>query len=258
MRPRKYSYIPVAFLETRKCHSLRPRPIFMVYAALILIHVRSKVKLIASDRLSSSSPPPVCSWLPGDTRVFIYANLLSDKHTHIHFVYIIYKVRFLYMYIVMCVPSLVEIAPGDPELCWNTHTHIHPFILVYKYIIYFYIYIYIVMCVPSLDEISPGDPELCWNTHTHIHLYIYIVIYVPSLDEIAPGDPELCSNTHTHIHPFLCRWCREKDDGQFPVILVSPYRRPFKQPMQCVQVRHLCPDICLLCSYFTALSLSCL
>jgi hypothetical protein len=28
----------------------------------------------------------------------------------------------------ICVPSLVEIAPGVPELCWNIHTHIHPFL----------------------------------------------------------------------------------------------------------------------------------
>jgi hypothetical protein len=44
------------------------------------------------------------------------------------------------MHIAICVPSLVEVAPGVPELCSNihthththTHTHIHPFIYTVK------------------------------------------------------------------------------------------------------------------------------
>jgi hypothetical protein len=52
----KYIYFLLVFLETRRCHILRPRRIFMAYLALILIHIRSKVKLIASDRLSLVSP----------------------------------------------------------------------------------------------------------------------------------------------------------------------------------------------------------
>jgi hypothetical protein len=57
------------------------------------------------------------------TPVFIYPNLLSDKRTYTHsyiyiYIYIIHiYVRFLYKHIVICVPSLIEIAPGVPELC---------------------------------------------------------------------------------------------------------------------------------------------
>jgi hypothetical protein len=42
----------------------------------------------------------------------------------------IYKtyIRFLHIHIAIYVPSLVEIAPGVPELCSNIHTHIHPFL----------------------------------------------------------------------------------------------------------------------------------
>jgi hypothetical protein len=36
-------------------------------------------------------------------------------HTHTHIL--------PFIYIVICVPSLVEIAPGVPELCWNIHTY---------------------------------------------------------------------------------------------------------------------------------------
>jgi hypothetical protein len=36
------------------------------------------------------------------------------------------------MYIVICVPSLVEIAPGVPELFQNIHTYIHTYIFIYK------------------------------------------------------------------------------------------------------------------------------
>jgi hypothetical protein len=47
----------------------------------------------------------------------------SSRQTHIHpFLYILYNI---YIYIVICVPSLVEIVPGFPELCWNIHTHKH-------------------------------------------------------------------------------------------------------------------------------------
>jgi hypothetical protein len=56
------------------------------------------------------------SWLPGVARVFIYPNLLSEKRTYNHS-YIQVYTRFLYIHIVMCVPSLVEIALGVPELC---------------------------------------------------------------------------------------------------------------------------------------------
>jgi hypothetical protein len=34
-----------------------------------------------------------------------------------------------FIYIVICVPSLVEIAPGVPELSWNIHIYIHFYIL---------------------------------------------------------------------------------------------------------------------------------
>jgi hypothetical protein len=39
----------------------------------------------------------------------------------------IYKtfIRFLHIHIAICVPSLVEIAPGVPELCPDIHTNIH-------------------------------------------------------------------------------------------------------------------------------------
>jgi hypothetical protein len=37
------------------------------------------------------------------------------------------------MHIVICVPSLVEIAPGVPDLCWNIHTYIHCYIYIYIY-----------------------------------------------------------------------------------------------------------------------------
>jgi uncharacterized membrane protein YoaT (DUF817 family) len=54
--------------------------------------------------------------IPGFTRVFIYPNQ-TNAHTPIHIcIYNIY-IRFLYIHIVICVPSLVEIAPGVPELC---------------------------------------------------------------------------------------------------------------------------------------------
>jgi hypothetical protein len=37
-------------------------------------------------------------------------------------------IRFLYIHTAICVPSLVEITPGVPELCWNIHTYIHLYI----------------------------------------------------------------------------------------------------------------------------------
>jgi hypothetical protein len=41
----------------------------------------------------------------------------------IHIVEEIKLLRFLHVHIAICVPSLVEIAPGVPELCSNIHTH---------------------------------------------------------------------------------------------------------------------------------------
>jgi hypothetical protein len=38
------------------------------------------------------------------------------------------------MYIVICVPSLVEITGGVPELCWNIHTHKHTYIHSFTHI----------------------------------------------------------------------------------------------------------------------------
>jgi hypothetical protein len=35
----------------------------------------------------------------------------------------------------ICVPSLVEIAPGVPELCWNIHAHTH----THTYLFFFYL-----------------------------------------------------------------------------------------------------------------------
>jgi hypothetical protein len=68
---------------------------------------------------------------------------------------------YIYTYIVICVPSLIEIAAST-----------------YIYIMFIYIVIY----VPSLVEIAPGVPELCWNIHTniqtHIHTFLYIYINV--------------------------------------------------------------------------------
>jgi hypothetical protein len=66
---------------------------------------------------------------------------------HIKNLYICrYNIIVLYMYIVICVPSLVEITPGVPELCWNIHTHKHTYInshVLYIYILYIlYLFIY--------------------------------------------------------------------------------------------------------------------
>jgi hypothetical protein len=36
--------------------------------------------------------------------------------------------RFLHIHIAICVPSLVEISPGVPELCSNIQTHTRPFL----------------------------------------------------------------------------------------------------------------------------------
>jgi hypothetical protein len=47
-------------------------------------------------------------------------------------------IRFLRIHIAICVPSLVEIAPGVPELCPDIHTHTHT-----QTHIHFYRYIYI-------------------------------------------------------------------------------------------------------------------
>jgi hypothetical protein len=69
----------------------------------------------------------------------------------------IYKV---FIHVVTCVPSLVEIAPGVPELCWNVHTHMHPF-LFYTHTRTRtrararFLYIHIDICVPSMIEITP-------------------------------------------------------------------------------------------------------
>jgi hypothetical protein len=46
-------------------------------------------------------------------------------------------IRFLHIYLAICVPSLVEIAPGVPELCSDIHTYIH-----------FYTYVYIDLFIP--------------------------------------------------------------------------------------------------------------
>jgi hypothetical protein len=63
------------------------------------------------------------------------------------------------MYIVICVPNLVEIAPVD--------------IYIYIYIRFFYIHI--VICVPSLVEIQS-------YAGTYIHPFIYIYIYIIYID----------------------------------------------------------------------------
>jgi hypothetical protein len=49
----------------------------------------------------------------------IYLSQSSIRQTHIHpFIYIYnIHIRFLYIHIVICVPSLVEIALGVPEFC---------------------------------------------------------------------------------------------------------------------------------------------
>jgi hypothetical protein len=73
--------------------------------------------------------------LPG--YLFIHIFYQTNTHTSI-LLYIIYKIIFLYMYIVICVSSLVEIAPGVPELCWNIHTHKHTYIHLYIYIYIIY------------------------------------------------------------------------------------------------------------------------
>jgi hypothetical protein len=82
------------------------------------------------------------------------------------------------IYIVIYVPSLVEIAPCVPELYWYIHTHIHPFLLyIYIYNIRF-LYIHIFICVPSLVEITSGVPEFCWDIHTHSHTHPFLYIYI--------------------------------------------------------------------------------
>jgi hypothetical protein len=69
---------------------------------------------------------------------YLFFPIFNQTNTHpfyIQIIYITYKIIFLYMYLVICVPRLVEITPGVPELCWNIHTQIHPSL--------FCIYIYI-------------------------------------------------------------------------------------------------------------------
>jgi hypothetical protein len=62
---------------------------------------------------------------------------------------------FIYIYIAICVPSLIEIAPGVPELCSNIHTYIH---------LYIYIYIYIYISTPwpqfASELYRPSDRRL--------------------------------------------------------------------------------------------------
>jgi hypothetical protein len=53
--------------------------------------------------------------------------------------------NIIFIYIVICVRSLVEIAPGVPELCRNIHTNIH-----------FFIYIDM-----DLESLSSGTPLTC-------------------------------------------------------------------------------------------------
>jgi hypothetical protein len=109
------------------------------------------------------------------------------------------------MYIVICVPSLVKIAPGVPELCWKYIDNI--------YIIYIYIYSHVHQI--WLKWLQAFQSYAGTYTHTSICIrfyiyrlyiiyivFIYIAICVPSLVEIAPGFPELCWNIHTHMHPF--------------------------------------------------------
>jgi hypothetical protein len=83
------------------------------------------------------------------------------KHTYIHF----YMYR---IYIVICVPSLVEIAPGVPGLCWNIHIHKHTDIHLY---IYIYIYIY------SHDHknVSMEEFSFCSIIRLDIIIYTYII-----------------------------------------------------------------------------------
>jgi hypothetical protein len=74
--------------------------------------------------------------LPGYLFNPIFYRTNTYTSIFIYRLYIIYKIIFLYMYVVIRVPSLVEIAPGVPELCWNIqtyiHTHTHPFIYFFN------------------------------------------------------------------------------------------------------------------------------
>jgi hypothetical protein len=71
----------------------------------------------------------------------------------------------------MCAPSLVEIAPGVPELCPDIHTHTS---ILYRYRLAHFpgaarVFIYpslIVMCVPSLAEIVHLDGIFSITTST--------------------------------------------------------------------------------------------
>jgi hypothetical protein len=148
------------------------------------VPMHSSISSIYSEKLNKTCVHLfITSWLPGVTRVFIIPIFYqTNTHTSIYIyisvyiynIYAIYKMIFLYMYeyIFICVPSLVEIAPGVPDFCWNIHTYIH-FCFIYIYIRF--LAIHIVICVPSLVEIVP---ELCWNIHTHTHPFIYIYIYI--------------------------------------------------------------------------------
>jgi hypothetical protein len=109
-------------------------------------------------------------------------------------VYNIY-ITFLYIHIVICVPSLIEIAQSVPELCWNIYIyiyiHFYLYIYIYRYNIYIrFLYIHIVICVPSLVEIARGVPELCCNIHTHTyvhtHMFMYIDVHVLKLRYLSP------------------------------------------------------------------------
>jgi hypothetical protein len=118
------------------------------------------------------------SWLLGVVRVFTYP--ISIRQTHIHpftytyIIYIIYKIILLYMYIVICVPSLVEIAPGVPELCRNMHTHKH----TYSHYIYIYsicnIYIYSHMCTKFGWNCSRCSRAMLEHTYKNIHSFLFL------------------------------------------------------------------------------------
>jgi hypothetical protein len=95
-----------------------------------------------------------------------YPKLLSDKLTYTHSIYKIYNIciRFLYIHIDIPGPSLVEIAPGVPELCSNTHTQTY---------IHFYMYRLLLLLLSNwtANAFLPGGSDSTIRNNTQRYTY---------------------------------------------------------------------------------------